>query len=46
MNDKTQQKNGRSSRGFLALVLQGCVKTLKAQSIINILFFYLVKQST
>lgn len=43
---RLNRKMAGAARGFLALVLQGCVKTLKAQSIINILFFYLVKQST
>lgn len=33
-------------REFLALVLQGYVKTPKAQSIINIPGFYLLKKST
>lgn len=47
MNDKIDnRKMAEIVRDFLALVLQGCVKTLKAQSIINILIFYLLKKST
>lgn len=46
MNDMIDnRKMTKPVRGFLTLVLQGCVKTPKAQSIISILVCYLLKKS-